>query len=111
VLASTPGGREELRRVVDPEFADLVDELEPKDLPAVWAFPDNVSATAAGLEVASSITRFRIDDDHGRSVGVCLIQKPAAGMSHLAAATLTADPAHLERMRLVERPIDALRRS
>ena len=27
VLASTPGGREELRRVVDPEFADLVDEL------------------------------------------------------------------------------------
>ena len=37
VLASTPGGREELRRVVDPEFANLVDELQPKDLPAVWA--------------------------------------------------------------------------
>ena len=42
VLASTPGGREELRRVVDPELADLVDELQPKDLPAVWAAPDRV---------------------------------------------------------------------
>ena len=41
VLASTPGGREELRRVVDPEFANLVDELQPKDPPACvgWAQP------------------------------------------------------------------------
>ena len=42
VLASTPGGREELRRVVDPEFADLVDQLEPKDPPAVWPRPGAV---------------------------------------------------------------------
>ncbi len=103
VLSGTPGGRDELRRVVDPEFAVLVDELEPKDLPAVSPFP-GVSATAAGLEVASSMTRFRIYDAHGHRVGVCNLQKPAAGMSHLAASTLTADPAHLERMRAVERP-------
>ena len=35
VLASTPGGREELRRLVHPEFADLVDELQPLDHPVV----------------------------------------------------------------------------
>src|SRR3954451_3367276 len=35
VLASTPGGREELRRIVDPELAPFVDELQPEDLPPV----------------------------------------------------------------------------
>src|SRR5262245_50119618 len=29
-LASTPGDREELRRIVDPDLADLIDELEPQ---------------------------------------------------------------------------------
>ncbi len=101
VLASTPGGREELRRVVDNEFANLVDELQPKDPPAVWA-GHAVFGTAAGLEVVSSVTFFRIDDAHGNLAGFCALAKPAAGMSHLAAATLTADPAHLERMRAVE---------
>ena len=32
VLASTPGGREELRGLVDPELADLVDELQPHEV-------------------------------------------------------------------------------
>ena len=36
VLAGTPGGREELRRFVDPALADLVDQLEPQDLPPVF---------------------------------------------------------------------------
>ena len=49
VLACTPGGREELRRVVDPEFADLVDQLEPKDLPAVWSGPDVPSTLGVGV--------------------------------------------------------------
>lgn len=103
VLASTPGGREELRRVVDPELADLVDQLEPKDPPAVWPGPD-VSATAAGLDVVSSTTHFRIDDAHGNLAGWCHLVKPSAGMSQLGAATSTADLSHLERMRVVERP-------
>ena len=38
VLASTPGGREELRRIVAPEFTDLIDELEPQELPVVSYF-------------------------------------------------------------------------
>ena len=48
MLASTRGGRDELRRVVDPEFADLVDQLEPKDPPPVWVRPA-LSATVSGL--------------------------------------------------------------
>jgi class 3 adenylate cyclase len=101
VLASTPGGREELRRVVDPEFADLVDELHPKDPPAAWAGPAT-SSTFAGIDVAGSIAFFRIDDDHGHVVGFYALAKPAAGMSQLAAAGLTVDRAHLERMQAVE---------
>ena len=36
VLASTPGGRDELRGLVDPELSDLVDELQPQEVPLVW---------------------------------------------------------------------------
>ena len=101
ILASTPGGREELRRVVDPEFADLVDQLEPKDLPPVWSRP-GLSATVSGLEVVSLTTHVRIDDAHGNLAGVCNLIKPSAGMSQLAASVSTVDLFHLERMRLVE---------
>ena len=102
-LATTPGGREELRRVVDPELANLVDELQPKDLPAVWpGLP--VSSTFAGVDVVGSVTYFRIDDADGHVAGFCSLSKPSVGMSQLAAAAYTADPAHLERMQAVERP-------
>ena len=101
VLASTRGGREELRRVVDPEFAGLIDELQPKDLPAVWPGPDP-SRTFAGVEVVGSVTSFRIDDAHGNLAGFCNLVKPSAGMSQLAAATSTVDLSYLERMRAVE---------
>jgi class 3 adenylate cyclase len=101
ILASTPGGRDELRRVVDPEFADLVDQLEPKDPPPVWPRPA-LSYTAAGLEVVSLTTLFRIDDAHGHVAGFCSLAKPSAGMSQLAAAAQTVDLSYLERMRAVE---------
>jgi hypothetical protein len=101
VLASTTGGREELRRVVDQEFANLVDELQPKDPPAVWA-PSSLSSTVAGLDAAVSYAVFRISDAHGHVAGFCSVSKPAPGMSQLAAAVHTADPAHLERMQAVQ---------
>jgi class 3 adenylate cyclase len=104
VLASTPGGREELRRVVDPEFADLIDELQPRDVPDAWPGPTPVSSTFAGVDVTASVSLFRIDDRHGHLAGFCELFIPAAGMAQLAAATYTADLTHLERMRVVERP-------
>jgi class 3 adenylate cyclase len=102
VLASTSGGREELRRLVAPEFTDLVDELPAHDVPLVWAAGSK--ASAAGADVATTAIAFRLYDTHDRVVGFCVMPKPAAGMSHLAAATATADLVHLERMRVVERP-------
>jgi class 3 adenylate cyclase len=99
VLASTPGGREELRRLVHPEFADLVDELQPLDHPVVSV----LRSTTSGPNVTTAFT-FRIEDHHEHVVGFCAVIKPAVGMSHLAAATGRADVVHLERMRVVERP-------
>ena len=58
----------------------------------------------AGATAPISALWLRIDDRVGRFVGVCLVTKPAAGMSQLAAAAATADLAHLERMRAVEHP-------
>ena len=102
VLAGTPGGREELRRVVDPEVADLVDELQPEDLPPVWM--NREFFTTAGAQITGTGVLIRIDDADGRRIGMCTLAKPAAGMSHLARAAATADLTHLERMRVVERP-------
>jgi class 3 adenylate cyclase len=102
VLASTPGGRDGLRAVVDPELVDLVDELQPEEFPAVWSH--RPEWTTAGTDVTGSAVWLRIEDRHGDLAGVCILPKPAAGMSHLARAVLTADLAHLERMRVVERP-------
>ena len=104
VLSSTPGGREELRRVVDPELADLVDNLNPQEVPVVRSgLP--TSTRVAGMEVAAGFSLvFRLDDGHGRLAGFCVQIKPQAGMSHLRTAVATADLAHLERMRVVEDP-------
>jgi class 3 adenylate cyclase len=103
VLATMPGGRDALRRVADPRFADLVDELQPEVVPAVW-FGGAVPDTVAGVDVVGSVTYVRVDDANGDFAGACAILKPAAGMSQLAAAAFTLDLAHLERMRVVERP-------
>ena len=59
---------------------------------------------AGGAGVTGPAMWFRLDDRNGHVAGFCAMPKPAAGMSHLAAAAATADLAHLERMRLVARP-------
>ena len=102
VLANTPGGRNELRRIVDPELADLVSELQPQDLPVALYMRREM--TYAGTAVGTSAVLFRIDDGDGRLAGICNLSKPAVGMSQLAAAAATADLAHLERIRMVEHP-------
>jgi class 3 adenylate cyclase len=102
ILATAPGGREGLRRIVDDGLSDLIEELQPLDLPAVWTAPSGLMSFG-GSQVASPSTFFRIDDGHAQLAGVVIVIKPAAGMSQLAAAAATADLGHLERMRLVER--------
>jgi class 3 adenylate cyclase len=100
VLAAMPGGREELRALVCPEVADLVDRLEPQDLPAVTFVRGRMRS--GGLDVGTSLVVYRIDTKDGDLAGVCIQSMPAVGMSQLMAASATADVAHLERVRTVE---------
>jgi class 3 adenylate cyclase len=102
MLSSTPGGRDELRQLVDPAIADLVDELQPREMPPILR--GKIASRFAGVEVEGSSILFRIDGADGRLAGICILMKPGAGMSQLAAASYVADRAHLERMQLVERP-------
>ena len=102
VLSSTPGGRAELRRIVDPDLADLVDQLQPEDLPVMHYSP--TVTMFAGTLVDNATLLIRIDDARGRLAGICMLIKPAAGMSQLATAAAGADLAHLERIRILESP-------
>ena len=103
VLFDTPGGREELRRVVDPALRDLIDEIEPVEAPPVWRGREPVFKHA-GLGARSSIMRLRVRGDDGAVAGTVILAKPRPGMSHLATAAAIADLAHLERMALVQEP-------
>ena len=98
MLTDTPGGRDELRDIVDPALRDVVDELTPVD-GAVVPFVTR----AFGLDDAGDVpgVAFRIRHADGRLAGTALITKPAAGMAMLAAMTFTADLGHVERMGLV----------
>jgi class 3 adenylate cyclase len=100
MLADTPGGRDELRDIVDPALRDIVDELTPED-GAVVSFV----ARAFGLDDAGDVLgiAFRIRDADGRLAGTAMITKPAAGMAMLAAMTWTADLGHVARMGKVAR--------
>jgi class 3 adenylate cyclase len=103
VLSTTPGGRDELRAVVDPELADLVDGVEAHELPAALVL--NRSETSfTGIPVAGTNLVFRIDAREGLLAGAGMLMKPDVGMSELAAAAAASDPGHLQRMRAVERP-------
>ena len=102
VLFDTPGGRDELRRVVDPALVDLVDEIEPVEAPPIWR--DNFVYKLAGSSAENSTLYMRIHDRAGTFVGTIFLGKPRPGMSQLATATAMADLDHLDRMALVEQP-------
>src|SRR5262245_20443968 len=102
MLATMEGGRDGLRRVVDPDLADLVDEVQAEHPPPVWTW--RTDFTFAGMDVSSWSTWITLADSNGSVVGYCSLVKPAAGMSELAGAVAMADLSHLERMRLVESP-------
>ena len=100
VLGTFPGGHAELRSLVDPEFADMVDEVHAEATPSVRAESGQIWRGADF--VSTSTLMLRIDDGDGAFAGLCMLLKPAAGMSYLMMATAAADLLHLERMRFVE---------
>lgn len=98
VLADTPGGRDELRLLVDPSLRDLVDGLVPED-EAVTSFSTLGGDIGGRFEVRH--TALRIRDATGTLRGTVLFGKPAAGMSVLAAMAFQREPQHLARIQRV----------
>ncbi len=95
MLADTPGGRDELRELIDPALRDIVDELTPAEGTMLFFATKGFGIDATGDIPAIA---FRIRDADGRLAGTALITKPAANMAMLSAMTFTADLGHVERM-------------
>lgn len=102
VLADTPGGRDELREIVDPSLRDMVDQLSPAD-PAAGS-GKGTGMSFAEIQVDIPVIALRIRDAAGRLAGTAMISKPAAGMATLGAMASMADLGHLERMLSVSQP-------
>ncbi len=103
VLADTPGGRDELRGLVDPAFRDMVDELSPGDPGLALSFAGSGTGLQ-GTQVHVMVTAVRLHDAVGRLAGTVLIMKPAAGMAVLATLAAVGDLPHFERMQRVAKP-------
>jgi class 3 adenylate cyclase len=99
VLADSPGGRDELRALVDPALRDIVDALSP--VAVVPALPLAWHGTHVGMPVDALTVAIRIHDAAGRHVGTTLVSKPGAGMAVLATVAVGGDPRHFERMQSV----------
>lgn len=96
VLADTPGGHEELSRLVDPTLRELVAGLEPTaSAPAV---PIAWRGNIVGRPVRALTFAIRIHDVQGDRVGTALISKPGASMAVVATVASAGDPRHFERM-------------
>jgi class 3 adenylate cyclase len=102
ILADAPGGRDELREIVDPSLREMVDRLSPGD-PAAASGKGGASAFAE-IQVDVPVAAIRIRDANGQLAGTAMISKPAAGMATLGAMASMADLGHLERMQSVSRP-------
>ena len=103
IVFDTPGGRDELRRGVDPALRDLVDEIEPVEAPPIWRGVE-AGIKHSGSSSENRVLLMRIHDHAGTFVGTIWLAKPRPGMTQLATAAGLTDSDHLDRMALVERP-------
>jgi class 3 adenylate cyclase len=74
VLADTPGGKEELRELVNPNIRHLVDEMHPdySDFISI----DLITPRPYGTLVRAQSVFMRVRDDTGRFVGAISVTKP-----------------------------------
>lgn len=101
ILAETPGGREELRELVDPALRDIVDELSPADPPLACSFVTHSMYQAGRTRVESRVTVVLVRDADGRLAGTAIIPMPAPGMAVLGTVAAMGDLRHFERMQHV----------
>ena len=96
MLADT--GRARLRRLVDPIFHDLIDDLEPRHESVLAG---DIAGDGLTEVTDVQIVVFRIRDHSGRIVGTATWAKPALGMDMISALLSNADFDHLRRMHAV----------
>ena len=99
-VQDTPGGAEELRRLVDPSLRGYLDELAPIDGEAV-AFASRARGMEGDIDV--QVAGLRLRDAGGRLAGTVMLVKPAASMAILGAIASMGDLRHLEQMQRVAR--------
>lgn len=98
VLSDTPGGRDELRDVVDPRLHDLVDGLPAVEQQDICSFVFRGIYSAAGAPTDTFHTMVRLRDASGCHVGAALMFKPAIGMAAISRITSMGDLRHFDRM-------------
>ena len=101
MLADLPGGREQLRALLDPVFHDMVDDFVPNDQ-IVASFQGTMPGIGGPVEISYLATRLR--DSTGGFVGSSVIAKPALAMSMIGAMTSMGDLRHFERMQIAAKP-------
>ncbi len=97
LLAATPGGRPELRRLVDSVFHDLVDTLPDDEARIAFAYQNPIDR-AWGIDLGTWHAMLRVNAASGKVAGYVRVSKPAAGMSILGTVAGGSDVRHLERM-------------
>src|SRR5829696_3221192 len=100
-IADAPGGRDEVREMVDPRLRDMVDVLAPAEDSTAKVFA--ISGSSMGVKVQFDVTHqaMRIRDQSGRFVGVVTQLLTAVGMSTIGAIAAIGDLRHFERMQRV----------
>jgi class 3 adenylate cyclase len=100
-LADAPGGREELRELVDARYHDIVDALSLAEDSTARTWVISSYAAALGVPVEFKQMGTRIRDAKGQVVGTVVQAMTAVGMSTIGAIAAIGDLGHFERMQRV----------
>lgn len=90
-----------VRALVDPRLCETVVQ-QPRVDAEVFSFTFTGTGVA-GIESRGSGMAIRLRDAHGRLAGTAIVSRAALGDGTLASMAMHGDPAHLARMRQVER--------
>lgn len=100
-LADAPGGREELRKLVDPRLRDMIEGLSPaEDSTALKTVLSGLSA-GGKLPFDMHLLAMRIRDARGQVVGIMCQGMTAVGMSTIGTIAAPGDVGHFKRMQRV----------
>jgi class 3 adenylate cyclase len=100
-LADAPGGREELRELMDPRLHDILDGISPAEDSTALAYA--ISGSSMGGKVPFELKQLvvRIRGAREQFVGTMLQGMTAVGMSTIGAIAALGDLRHFERMQRV----------